>query len=357
MKRFLIIVQNWIIIRKFNKFFYQRFSEKVIVNSNCLSKRCLEEQFYTEVTEQYKKILTSKMDIKREICLIESNLNSLYVRSNDPSITIGAVLFSFLGVALVFFKDIFKDIGIGNEGYLNLLFIFVVFIILLFTFIFHSLNNHDYYCNKLYYYELSLRVVKSLEEKFEDNVYGENEINFNSKHIQLFDEFQQSKYKMKEYLEFKILYHHIMDFYAKKISSGKIDIKIEKLVLESKLGKYEGENLKFNSSLFVGISCALATLYIQSLVEVTAENRALFMLVFIIVAFSVIFTLSKRNITKNKDKDNVYNVSVKVLEYIEKNLDLKNETNEIIEEVASAIEYSNKNVKDSNSKNKSNSSL
>ncbi len=158
------------------------------------------------------------------------------------------------------------------------------------------------------------------------------------KYINIFDDFQKASYKEKDYNNFNSLYNHILGFYLLKIKNDKMDIKIEKMIIEKRIGKYSSESSKFSITFLIGIASALLPLYIQSFVELNNRNKAVVMLCLVCFSFFMIVKSIGKDINHDKDKDIVYNVSIKVLEELDKR------GSDTPNEVAGSLDITNKKI-------------
>jgi len=159
-------------------------------------------------------------------------------------------------------------------------------------------------------------------------------------YLEEFIEFKNNNNKENEYKSISKLYNEINMYYTNRIKNGQLDIKVEKLLLERRIGKYNGQG--FNSSISFLLGGALLAIPImnQALTEAISEmlkglsmklncgflselsNFKYGISVFIIV---VILCFLVKDIGKDMTEDKNYavmlNICLKVLEDIEKDLE------------------------------------
>lgn len=148
----------------------------------------------------------------------------------------------------------------------------------------------------------------------------------------IFDEYRfefhnyiNSETKKSEYDEYARLYSEINEYYRNKINAKEIDIKIERIQLEDNLGKYLGELPKFGANYIIALTCALLPMYLQ--VAGLFDPKTNKLLTALIVIGLIVFGVRSmaKSIDKDKPKDVIYNISLKVLDDIEKELKVESE--------------------------------
>ncbi|WP_160678737.1 hypothetical protein [Clostridium sp. C8-1-8] len=144
-----------------------------------------------------------------------------------------------------------------------------------------------------------------------------------NKYISEFIDFKDSIDKNNEYVALNNLYSEIYKFYKGRMQENDFDISIERILLEKRAGKYNGEKYKANISIMLGFFCALTPVYIQGFVELNPSNKAIIYILSTLVAFGVVYRELSKSVDSDKGKDVVYNVSLKVLSCIEKEIELK----------------------------------
>lgn len=321
-----------------NRLVYSRFSEKIKMNLKNINDQKYEEQFYDELKSKYKKVLKKDEDFQREVHLLESSMSANKNKIGDPTIAIYAILFSFTGVFLTINKDVYKEINILVEGYEVFVISFGLVFIAISVLLMSRHKQHNRRCRKDYYLNLSLKIVNDLKNNNSNQHNNNADAKEENKYIKLFNEFQNDEYKKKEYHEFKTLYKCIRDYYIENISKKEIDGKIERAVLEKKLGRYNGQSYQLNSSLMIGLVCSLLPLYLQSFVQFSDKYKALLMLSSVVIAFITIVKSIGKDLTHDRDKDTVFDLSVKILDEIEKEGD---KNCEILREVAAESNQEN----------------
>jgi hypothetical protein len=156
-----------------------------------------------------------------------------------------------------------------------------------------------------------------------------------------FTRFKDSVDKINEYDAIRKLYDEIFNFYKNKINDKRFDIKIEKLLLERRMGKYNSEKSKAGIAMVIGLFCALVPIYVQGFVELSTKYRALIYIGSVIMIFYTIYHEFGKDVIEDKNKDVMYNVSLKVLADIEKEVSL-GKLNSVNEEVAVTLEEEEK---------------
>jgi hypothetical protein len=139
------------------------------------------------------------------------------------------------------------------------------------------------------------------------------------------------------------IYDEAYSYYEPKIRNKEISIEKERVALESKAGKYKGFVTNFNMQLMIIPFASVLTALIQFIgTTVQAKYSALVSLVFSSLTFIyLIREISKDN---SNQKELVYNICLKVLEDIEKQIKSENERLVANGEVAAAIQKLDENL-------------
>lgn len=127
----------------------------------------------------------------------------------------------------------------------------------------------------------------------------------------------KSDEKKYEYRELRDLYIKIKEGYREKIKENEIDIKIEKIQLKKRLGKYRGKNTEFNFTLISIVISTILTLSIEPYVgQIFGKN--FYLSIFVWAAFYIIFIkLIGPVFISDKNEELVYNISLIVLDELE----------------------------------------
>lgn len=130
---------------------------------------------------------------------------------------------------------------------------------------------------------------------------------------------------VNEYKNIKDTYYKLKEFYKKKIKHKEIETQIEKIRLEKKLGRYEGKVIQFNSAFVCAFCSSILIVIIQVMLQIyNNKNSALigelFTLFTLLILFIYIIYDFTKDSTKQKPKDLIIFISLKVLDDIEKEM-------------------------------------
>lgn len=121
-----------------------------------------------------------------------------------------------------------------------------------------------------------------------------------------------------EYSFYNELYEKVKFHYIEKIERGTIDIKIEKIRLESYMGKHLSMSMNFILYYFIAIFGGIFTVTIQEAVKIFKYSSPPINTIILFIVLAVIIYVVDKNVKKDKPKDVIAFVSLKVLEDIEK---------------------------------------
>ncbi|KZL88782.1 hypothetical protein [Clostridium magnum] len=141
------------------------------------------------------------------------------------------------------------------------------------------------------------------------------------KSIREFDDYFKL-YQEKESKEVEELYTHIKESYKLRFKDNQIKIKIEKINLERNIGKYQGALRKHGLTFLIGILGVMIQLLLPEFLKMFGINNS--SLNFAVMFICLIFFMSAvgKDFDKERPKDLMKFIALKVLEDIEK------ETNE-----------------------------
>ena len=132
----------------------------------------------------------------------------------------------------------------------------------------------------------------------------------------------------KGYNNIKKAYEDIEKFYRAKIKNEDFDIKIEKIRIENKLGKYETKISKLGFSYIIMIFGNIFYFMLQSIFQYMNYNRTLNLILDFISLISILIIVLRsvgKDVNKENPKGIMLNVSLKVLDELKKeNPNLKN---------------------------------
>lgn len=149
---------------------------------------------------------------------------------------------------------------------------------------------------------------------------ADNNVNYN-KYFEEFLRFKDSKDRENEYEAMSMLYTQVYEFYKYKIKYQQLDIISEKLVLERRSGRYTSEKSKNNLTILIGMALALVPIYIQGFSELNVRYKAIISIVSVIGIFSMVVKDISKEIIRDKNRDAMFNVCLKVLDDIEKEME------------------------------------
>ncbi|MCY6370766.1 hypothetical protein [Clostridium ganghwense] len=139
--------------------------------------------------------------------------------------------------------------------------------------------------------------------------------------LEEFNKYIHSEDKTKEYMGLSEVYTQIKECYTEKIKNNQIDIKIEKIQLEKRLGRYNGAASNYDIMLFISIIAAMFSLYFNvyfNAVKVWNFKENIWVsTIFLVVLTLIIIKAFSKDIDKDKPKDIMYHISLKVLKDIE----------------------------------------
>lgn len=145
-----------------------------------------------------------------------------------------------------------------------------------------------------------------------------NKNNFYKNCTDLYKKYIESKEKIDEYKEIEVLYHSIKDSYSEKIKNKEINIKIERIQLEKKLGKYNGILMNMNINLvFIFVGAFIASIISEFTDTYINKGITIIVVSFLLILFFV-YKYSSKIILNDKNREFVYNISLIVLDELER---------------------------------------
>jgi hypothetical protein len=154
-----------------------------------------------------------------------------------------------------------------------------------------------------------------------------------------------------DYVKTEELYNEIKQYYENKVKSNRISISVEKIRLETNLGKYNGNIFNLSINYFIAMLAVILTLFFEKLdlfgyefefgndINLNASfNNALKVISLVAIVLFLIKVLSdKKTILTNK-RDILDNIKLKVLDDLEKEYSAENAKKKEIENQQSIIE-------------------
>lgn len=132
-----------------------------------------------------------------------------------------------------------------------------------------------------------------------------------------FKNYMKNEAKEQGYKEIDSLYKEIKQYYKEKTKDENFDLKIERIQLEKDLGKFEGTMSNLNMALFIGLITAVFPSYLEAFGIFSDRGNAISSIVSF-AFFCIILMLQFKNpFKKDKRKEIVLSVSLKVLDDIE----------------------------------------
>lgn len=146
--------------------------------------------------------------------------------------------------------------------------------------------------------------------------------------LKLFNETVGNKIEEEGYGDSLALYNKIKEYYKVKIKQKDFIISVERIRLETIVGKYSDSLSNYSISLFIGIMSALTALFIQSMdvlnINISAFPKEINMLLKVGTFFTLLYILARSlndsTSIKNRRKSIVNSIRLNVLAEIEKEL-------------------------------------
>lgn len=159
------------------------------------------------------------------------------------------------------------------------------------------------------------------------------------KYYRKYDEiFKEHIGDRQNYTYYNKLYGEIRFEYKRLIKEGSMNINVERSRLESKIGKSSENSLSISSGFIIFAISIFASGVIQAISLSNYENKATFILVITITFYISTLAFVTTNFGKKNEKDFVFNICLRVLEDIEKQVEqekfMEIESRKALEEVA-----------------------
>ncbi|MBM7869254.1 hypothetical protein JOC70_000723 [Clostridium pascui] len=131
---------------------------------------------------------------------------------------------------------------------------------------------------------------------------------------------------LKEYNDIEKIYNDIREYYKEKIKNKEINLSVEKIRLERSLGKHSGAGFSYSIAFIIAIAGGIFSSIIQQIIKIVEmENNfktsGIVISIFVLlgVYLYAIFALGK-DLNKYKPRDVMLNISLKVIEELEKEM-------------------------------------
>lgn len=149
-------------------------------------------------------------------------------------------------------------------------------------------------------------------------MFGKNKNNSN-KIIDEFNKYNSPK-ELEKYEELKNVYSKIRAYYEAKVINNEVDLKIEKIRLERNLGKQLGASITYIIAFGISILGALMSVLIQETLKIV--NSHYWILTFLVIGALYFFIMRSigNEAEKARPRDIMLNISLKVVEELEKEI-------------------------------------
>ena len=153
----------------------------------------------------------------------------------------------------------------------------------------------------------------------------------------------------KQYEEILNVYKDIKTYYKDCFKNDQIDIKIEKIRIEKAIGKHPNSGASFTMSYYVTIAGSIFYFMIQNIISIFDKYSKVLNVIgssiFLLIMLYYVTTIVGKDLRKDKSRNLMLNISLQVLEDIEKEIDqCNNNTYYAEDEIAATVE----NEKDNN---------
>lgn len=150
------------------------------------------------------------------------------------------------------------------------------------------------------------------------NSESENSSSISDKSIiQEFDNYFES-YHNKDYNNVLNVYNHIKSVYKNKIENKEIDITIEKIRLEKNVGKYQSSATKNSTAIITGMICVFIQFAIIDGMKILGVQNDIIKYFLTYVVLFWFLNYMGKDTSKSKPNDIMINISLKVLDELEK---------------------------------------
>lgn len=170
--------------------------------------------------------------------------------------------------------------------------------------------------------------------------------------LDLFNNSKDNEQDKNEHDDIIVLYKEIKNHYEKKIELNEININAERIRIERDLGKYSANYANIMMNLSIGLISGLFVLFfdktdifdafkLTSVPAIIAEPLIILLKVvtFLIILYVILKSTNDKSVRINKNTSIIYNISLKVLDDIEKEINESQFRNSSsIDEVASTTE-------------------